>query len=163
MESALDSIGFEHHDHSTCMGDALESAEQTCSSKGLRLTKGRRRVLEILLQEHRAMGAYDILGLLAEEGFRAQPPVVYRALDFLVGNGFAHKIEKLNAYVACMHPGDDHSPVFLICRNCGTVAETTASLRASLGQAADQMGFVIEATVVEAEGLCPKCLEVANP
>lgn len=107
------------------------------------------------------MGAYDILGLLSEEGFASQPPVVYRALEFLTGNGFVHKIQKLNAYIACTHPQDDHAPVFLICRGCETVAETGISMRASLGAAAKDVGFQIETTVVEAEGLCPTCQEAA--
>lgn len=153
----METVGFKTHDHATCVGDALRTVTTTCETNGLRLTKGRKRVLEILLQEHRAMGAYDILGLLADEGYGAQPPVVYRALEFLVAHGFVHKIEKLNAYVACAHPGDDHAPVFLICRNCGAVAETSVSMRATLGAAAISLGFVIETTVVEAEGLCPSC------
>ncbi|KPA21228.1 Zinc uptake regulation protein [Shimia sp. SK013] len=158
----MDSIGFEHHDHSACMGGGMKTAEDVCTAKGLRLTKGRRRVLEILLQEHRAMGAYDILALMSDEGFAAQPPVVYRALEFLVTNGFVHKLEKLNAYIACAHPGDEHAPVFLICRGCETVAETSVSLNASLGAAAKSMGFEIETTVVEAEGLCPSCQRAAT-
>ncbi len=154
---AMHTIGFGQHDHAACVGSGMKAAEETCEMQGLRLTKGRRRVLEILLQEHRAMGAYDILGLLSEEGFASQPPVVYRALDFLVANGFAHKIQKLNAYVACAHPGDDHTPVFLICRMCSTVAETAASLKTTLGEAAEKIGFTIESTIVEAEGICPSC------
>lgn len=153
----MHTVGFGQHDHAACMGGGMEAAENACAAQGLRLTKGRRRVLEILLQEHRAMGAYDILGILSDEGFASQPPVVYRALDFLVANGFVHKIQKLNAYVACAHPGDDHTPVFLICRGCETVAETAASLRASLGAATEKVGFLIESTIVEVEGLCPKC------
>ncbi|PSL19156.1 transcriptional repressor [Shimia abyssi] len=156
----MSEIGFGKHDHSACISGALEAAEQVCSAQGLRLTKGRRRVLEILVQEHRAMGAYDILAVLSDEGFGAQPPVVYRALEFLVSNGFAHKIEKLNAYVACSHPQEgDHAPVFLICKSCGIVAEGDAPKRKSdLQQQAQESGFVIETTVMEAEGLCPTCV-----
>jgi Fur family zinc uptake transcriptional regulator len=51
------------------------------------------------------MGAYEVLDGLREAGFGSQPPVAYRALDFLVANGFAHKIERLNAFIACAHPG----------------------------------------------------------
>jgi Fur family zinc uptake transcriptional regulator len=155
-------IGFSNHDHSACMGGSMKAAEDACAANGLRLTKGRRRVLEILLEEHRAMGAYDILGMLSDEGYASQPPVVYRALDFLVSNGFAHKVQKLNAYVACTHSSGDHSPVFLICRTCEKVVETAVSLRASLGAAAQDVGFKIETTVVEAEGLCPACQAAAT-
>lgn len=153
----MQTVGFGQHDHAACVGSGMKAAEDACAAQGLRLTKGRRRVLEILLQEHRAMGAYDILGMLSDEGFASQPPVVYRALDFLVANGFAHKIQKLNAYIACAHPGDSHTPVFLICRECETVAETAAPLQSTLGEVAEKIGFKIENTIVEAEGMCPTC------
>jgi Fur family zinc uptake transcriptional regulator len=140
----------------------LAQAEAHCASVGLRMTPVRRRTLEILLAEHRALGAYDVLGRLAAEGLGSQPPVAYRALDFLVKAGFAHKIEALNAYTACVHPGVDHSPAFLICRSCQTVAETdTAPAKGRLGDAARAAGFVIEHTVVEATGLCPDCITKA--
>lgn len=73
-------------------------------------------------------------------------------------NGFAHKIERLNAFVACAHPGENHAPAFLICRNCDTVAEAELDPREGrLGKSAAALGFVIERAVVEAEGLCPNC------
>lgn len=157
-------IGFEQHDHDACVSDALAVADKFCASNKLQLTPVRRRVLEIMLSEHRAMGAYDILAQLAAEGMGSQPPVVYRALEFLVANGFAHKIEKLNAYIACSQPGSKHSPAFMICRACGAVVEAEASPRAgTLGDAARQIGFAIETAVIEAEGLCPGCRSEARP
>ncbi len=153
-------IGFAQHDHDACVASALSAAEETCAAQKLQLTPTRRRVLEILLEEHRAMGAYDILAILSSEGIGSQPPVVYRALDFLVTNGFAHKIEKLNAYLACTHPGEDHSPVFLICRACGMVAESSMAMT-DLRHSAEAKGFLIETTVLEIEGLCPACREAA--
>jgi Fur family transcriptional regulator, zinc uptake regulator len=115
-------------------------------------------VLELLLAEHRALGAYDILGHLAAEGLGTQPPVAYRALDFLVKAGCAHRIEALNAYIACAHLGQDHTPAFLICRSCQSVAESDTTLtQGRLGKAARAAGFQIEHAVVEAQGLCPAC------
>lgn len=153
-------IGFAQHDHAACVASALAKAEDTCATRKLQLTPTRRRVLEILLEEHRAMGAYDILSVLSAEGIGSQPPVVYRALDFLVSNGFTHKIERLNAYLACTHPGEDHSPMFMICRACDTVAEATLPM-ADLRRAADTTGFQVESTVIEIEGLCPACQKAA--
>ncbi|KIC09688.1 Fur family transcriptional regulator [Leisingera sp. ANG-M1] len=156
----MDSIGFEPHDHSSCVHDGIAAAEAHCRDNALQFTKVRRRVLEILLQEHRALGAYDILDRLREEGLGSQPPVAYRALDFLVKNGLAHKIERLNAFIACTHPGENHAPFFLICRSCDAVAEASREpSQGQLGQAARDAGFVIERAVIEAEGLCPKCQE----
>lgn len=151
-------IGFEKHNHKSCIKQAMASADAFCAREGLQFTKTRRRVLELLLMEHKALGAYDILGHLSAEGLGSQPPIVYRALDFLVANGFVHKIEKLNAYSACSHPGETHSPVFMICHKCNSVAEAqTEPLRGFLGATAKAAGFQIERTVIEAEGLCPRC------
>ena len=153
-------LGFEQHDHGACMSDGLAAAEARCATDGLRFTPVRRKVLEILLQEHRALGAYAILDRLREGGFGSQPPVAYRALDFLVANGLAHKIERLNAFIACVHPSNSHTPAFMICRLCDTVAETSASSTPrALSDAARAAGFQIERTVVEAEGVCPKCVD----
>lgn len=157
----MSSKSFSKHDHTRCITSALNAAEAYCASKGVQLTHQRRRVLELLLEEHRAMGAYEILDRLREDGMSAQPPVAYRALDFLVKHGFAHRIERLNAFIACAHPSSDkHAPAFLICRVCNSVAETEADTSAGrLGLAAEDAGFRIEATVLEAEGICPNCVE----
>ena len=138
----------------------MAQIEAHCAKEGLQLTPVRRRVLEILLHEHRALGAYDILDKLRSEGLGSQPPVAYRALDFLVTHGFAHKIERLNAFVACAHPGEVHDPAFLICRKCDGVAEAqTKSARGQLGSSAEIAGFQIERAVLEAVGVCPNCAE----
>ncbi len=153
-----DAAAFHSHDHDRCAGTALAHAEKLVREKGLRLTPVRRRALEILLEEHRALGAYEVLERLAADGFGKQPPVAYRALDFLVENGLAHRIRRLNAYAACVHPGQRHSPAFFICTACDAVAEAPVEdvARAMEGAAA-RIGFRIERMNVEAAGLCPAC------
>lgn len=148
-------VGLVAHDHGACMASALAQAETVCAQEGLRMTPVRRRALEILLESHVAMGAYDVLARLAAEGLGDKPPVAYRALSFLVEHGFAHRIEKLNAFVACSHPGEAHEAVFLICRNCHKVGEVNlpVPIRGEIGQD----GFKVERMVIEAEGLCPEC------
>ena len=157
-------LGFAQHNHGTCMSDALTTADALCAAGGLRFTPVRRKVLEILLQDHRALGAYTILDKLREDGFGSQPPIAYRALDFLVANGLAHKIERLNAFIACAHTNHSHTPAFMICRLCDAVAEAQSSTaRGALRDAARATGFRIERTVVEAEGICPSCIDKADP
>ncbi|MEI4472499.1 transcriptional repressor [Frigidibacter sp. MR17.24] len=155
-------LAFEDHDHHHCAGDVLERAEALAAERGARLTPVRRRALEILLEAHRAMGAYEMLDRLSAEGFGKQPPVAYRALEFLVEHGLAHRVRRLNAFAACMHPGEAHSPLFLICRSCNGVAEAPATgVQAALGTAAAQAGFAVERSTVEAVGLCRACAEAA--
>jgi len=120
----------------------------------------RQKVLEILLQDHRALGAYDVLDRMREAGLSAQPPAAYRALDFLVENGFAHKIERVNAFVGCTHPQENHVPAFLICTRCHAVAEVPAeAAREQIARTARAAGFRVLRTMVEAEGICPNCAE----
>ncbi len=153
---------FQHHDHSHCAGDSLARAEALMAERGARLTPVRKRVLEILLEAHKALGAYDVLQRLATEGYGNQPPVAYRALDFLVEQGLAHRIQRLNAFTACMHAGEAHAPAFLICDRCATVAEApVAPIRAALEATAAEMGFAVDRVSLEATGLCPACREAA--
>ena len=153
-----DRSAFAPHDHAACMGDTLARAEQRLADGNQRLTPVRRRTLQILLESHRALGAYDVLERLVADGFANQPPVAYRALEFLEEQGLVHRIRRLNAFTACMHPGEAHAPAFLICRTCHAVAEAPAlAVSAALQAAADTLHFTIERSTIEALGLCPAC------
>jgi Fur family zinc uptake transcriptional regulator len=156
-------LAFARHDHGLCSTDALSRAEALTTQRGLRLTPVRRRALEILLESHRAMGAYDVLARLVEDGFGNQPPVAYRALEFLEEQGLAHRIRRLNAYTACMHMGEAHAAAFLICAKCNAVSEAaSATAITALEAAAQARGFVIEATTIEALGICPACQDAPH-
>ncbi|PRX37452.1 Fur family transcriptional regulator, zinc uptake regulator [Meinhardsimonia xiamenensis] len=151
-------LAFSQHDHAACRGAALAAAERVAAQRGARLTPVRRRALEILLEEHRALGAYELLERLAAEGYGHQPPVAYRALDFLVEHGLAHRIRRLNAFAACTCPDAEHAPAFLICRQCNAVAEVAAPrAREGLEVDAAALGFAPERVMIEALGLCPAC------
>lgn len=155
---AAPDLAFQPHDHGHCRSDALARADALCGALGLRLTPVRRRTLEILLESHRALGAYDVLERLAADGYGNQPPVAYRALDFLEEHGLAHRIRRLNAFTACMHPGEAHAPAFLICRRCNAVSEAPGTAAAAaLEREAAAAGFAVERSSIEAMGLCPGC------
>lgn len=159
---AAPDLAFSLHDHGHCATDALSRAEAMLAGRSLRLTPVRRRVLQILLESHRALGAYDLLNRLAAEGFGNQPPIAYRALEFLEDQGLVHRLRRLNAFAACMHPGEAHAPAFLICRGCNLLAEAPAlAVTEALTAAAAGLGFALERATIEAHGLCPACAEVA--
>jgi len=147
-------------DHSGPQGAAsiLSQAEARAARMGLRLTPVRLRTLEMLIAAHGAMGAYDVLEKLAAEGYGTQPPVAYRALNWLVEHGFAHRIRRLNAFTACAQPAHDHAAAFLICTACDSVTEAPASaVTAALSDAAQAAGFAMERATIEAEGQCRTC------
>lgn len=155
---------FDHaHDHEACKASALAAAEAVCSANDARLTPGRRRVLELLLESHRPLGAYALLDRLREGGARVQPPTVYRALDFLKSQGLIHKIQRLNAYAACVRPGERHAPQFLICDECDAIGEIAdGALSEAVESAAAAAGFHAENAALELVGRCPNCQKSAR-
>ncbi|MEL6979831.1 MAG: Fur family transcriptional regulator [Pseudomonadota bacterium] len=154
---------FAPHDHDLRRSGAMRAAEAVCAARGAQLTAIRRRVLELLLESHKPLGAYALLERLREERGAAQPPTIYRALDFLVEHGLAHKVMRLNAFTACSHPGERHMPQFLICSECERISEITdpAVMRA-LGAAAEAAGFEAHEAAMELLGRCPACREAAE-
>jgi Fur family zinc uptake transcriptional regulator len=149
------------HDHQDCVRAALEAAELSCQAQGARLTPIRRRILELVWASHEPVGAYGLLDRLANEGVKAVPPTIYRALDFLLEQGLVHRLERLNAYVGCSHRHGPHAAQFLICTGCGRVAELDdPAIGSALLQSAKSRGFSVSRQTVEVEGLCPDCRKV---
>ncbi|EGH32947.1 Zinc uptake regulation protein [Pseudomonas syringae pv. syringae] len=141
------------------MHSALAEADALCAKQGLRLTTLRRRVLELVWQSHKPLGAYDILAVLSDEdGRRAAPPTVYRALDFLLENGLVHRIASLNAFTGCNHPTHAHQGQFLICRLCHAAIELQhPAISNAVVDAAAGVGFAVEGQTVEIVGVCAGC------
>jgi Fur family zinc uptake transcriptional regulator len=146
------------HAHGRCLKSALTRAEVNCAERGVRLTVLRRRVLELVWSSHEPVKAYDLLDRLRAERHGAAPPTVYRALDFLQEQGFVHRIESLNAYVGCGAPGHGSTGQFLICADCGEVAEIDDQeiARFVAGKAA-QLGFSTLQQTIEIRGRCSDC------
>lgn len=123
------------------------------------LTKNQHLVLNSLLNAESPMSAYSILDELRSEGFKA-PLQVYRALDYLVKECKVHKLESLNAYVACSHPTcEGHGTiVFAICENCKKVDEITdKKLTSQLKLIGKASNFILKNATVELRGNCKTC------
>ncbi|NLC24751.1 MAG: transcriptional repressor [Oxalobacter sp.] len=129
--------------------------------KAFALTKNQQLILDALRHAQRPASAYHLLETVQKEGIRA-PSQVYRALEKLVEYGLAHRLESLNAFIACQH-ADHHAHekgavVFVICINCGTVSELTMEqINSTLNAWAASQSFSIDAVFVEVRGLCKAC------
>jgi Fur family zinc uptake transcriptional regulator len=146
------------HDHDSCVSAAIETAERLCRDRGLRFTALRRRVLMLVWDSHKPIGAYDILDKLGDEGKAAAPPTVYRALDFLIEAGLVHRLDSLNAFIGCPDPARSHAGQFLICRGCRTVLEIDdPDIDAVVAKKAGQLGFTSVHQMLEVQGLCANC------
>lgn len=140
------------------MSNLLEQADAQCRANGVRFTPIRRRVLELIDASSGGLKAYDLLAALSAEHAAARPPTVYRALEFLIQQGLAHRIESQNAYVACACPEHAHGFQLLICRACGYVEEIHFDdASRQLAERAKGEGFRVERQTIELIGLCAPC------
>jgi Fur family transcriptional regulator, zinc uptake regulator len=140
--------------------DALTSAEASCRARGARLTPMRRGVLETLYATHRPLGAYDIIEVLAgRDGRRLAPITIYRALDFLLEQGLAHRLASRNAFIACPHDhAADDLVAFLICEACGGVDEMTSpGVADAVADLLATERFDPQRQVLEISGRCAHC------
>ena len=139
----------------------VRAVERACAERGLRLTPIRAYVLGLIADAGKPLKAYDLLDQVRQGDGpgAAAPPTVYRALDFLLANGFIHKLQSVNAFVACHHPSTaQHSVPFLICDRChGAVELEDEQVVASLDERARALGFVPQAQTLEVHGLCASC------
>ncbi|WP_153101012.1 Fur family transcriptional regulator [Paraburkholderia hayleyella] len=144
--------------NSLLIEDRLKHAEALAAERGLALTPLRRQVYALIVASVRPIGAYDLLAALAPERGRVPPTTVYRTLEFLVENGFIHRIESKNAFFACCEIDRPHQSQFLICDVCGETVEIPGgALAEQLAHTDPAQGFEVHHQVVELSGLCAAC------
>ena len=132
----------------------VNTAQETCSAAGVRLTKKRQQVLLTLLRAPTPLSAYDVIDHY-QAAFEETLPAMsmYRILDFLVQEKLAHKLDTTNQYLACSHIACNHPhelPQFLICDKCRSVREIGVGtelineLRASVARSGPSSTTVID-------------------
>lgn len=136
----------------------LRNMKSFCEREGVRMTPPRLHVLEIVANSKKPLTAYEILDLLGTKLDKPKPPTAYRALEFLSKHGFIHRIESLNAFVACGEDHQHHGSQFMICDSCGHVEEVhLCHVPEGLAKQAKSKGFKISHWNVELHGRCKNC------
>ena len=137
----------------------VKQIEEICAARGVRLTTQRKRVFELICASPKASSAYELLEELKQTEPQAKPPTVYRALDFLLEQGFIHRVESTNSYIQCGScNAHKHYSHMLICDKCSNVIELVDdSLVALLVNNAEERGFTITNHVIESHGVCKSC------
>ena len=145
-----------HHVHDS---DAfVHEVERACAERGLRLTPIRANALRLIADAGRPLKAYELLDRMKATHDAAAPPTVYRALDFLLEQGFIHRLASVNSFVGCHHPQVRHSVPFLICDACQNAVELEDErISALLDLQAKALGFTPRAQTLEVHGVCAEC------
>lgn len=129
------------------------------SQSGIELTKNQKLVYHALETGKGPLSAYTILDNLHGKGLRA-PLQVYRALDKLVEMGLVHRLESLNAFIACNHPECEthETTAFMICEKCDCVSELADDgLKSHLKELSSLQKFTLKKTILELRGVCGNC------
>jgi len=142
---------------------AIQQAKQICIANGQNLTPIREEILSLMIAAQQPLTAYELLDKYRESHKSgAQPPTIYRALNFLEDNGFIHRLNSTRQFVVCDHLGehDTHTLTqFFICDQCGTIEETLMNhtILHAIQAKAQQLNFAIKQPNLEIHGLCALC------
>lgn len=136
----------------------LAHAEAVCRRQGISFTPIRREVFGLLCRHDRPAGAYELLEELRRSRPNAAPVTVYRALDFLMCAGLAHRVNTLNAFTACRGSDETHRGLMLVCRECSQVIELEdRRVESSIARSAADRAFETADVLVEVLGTCADC------
>ena len=146
--------------HKSCIKEALIEAKTICDQKGVKLTKLRETVLKLIWKNHSYVKAYDLLEDLKKIDSSAKPPTIYRSLEFLLENGFIHKIQSLNAFVGCSHPNEHNKCYFLICKECQNIEEChSENINEFVQSTSSNNNFSPNQVTLEISGVCQECIQ----
>ncbi|MDG1185341.1 MAG: Fur family transcriptional regulator [SAR86 cluster bacterium] len=136
----------------------IKKVQELCENRKLNLTPSRTKIMSALIDQKKPKTAYEILERIHKKDSSAKPATIYRALDFLCSNGFAHRIETDNTYIACDGEESPHVAQFLICLECKKAIEFHShKATTEISKRANQEGFKITEEILEAKGFCQNC------
>jgi len=131
---------------------------QVLRSKGYKVTRPRKEVLETVERASAPVSPYDISRIVQQRGKHLDQVTIYRVLDLLCSLNLVHKVLSRGGFVKCGLLDEPGCHRFLVCRECGVLQEfTDEALCYQESQIARRMGFYPEHHLTESSGLCQRC------
>lgn len=132
-------------------------------SRGLRLTRERRDILEHIFAAHTHFEAEDLQMRLREAGHRVSKATIYRTLKLLLESGVLRTTmtppDAISAQYELAHGPERHHD-HIYCENCGKMVELSdPGIRRQLREQAEALGFEVTDVSVHLTGLCGDCRE----
>ena len=133
------------------------SGEDLLRSKGLRVTRPRLAVLEILATHPGHLDVEEIAELVRGRLDSVSTQAVYDVLSALSRAGLTRRIEPAGSPAHFEgRVGDNHHHV--VCRGCGAIADVDCAVgSAPCLEPSQSHGFEIDEAEVTFWGLCPDC------
>lgn len=139
---------------------AAEATKISLNQRGLRLTRQRQILLEILNGSGEHLDADQLFTLAKEKDPKLNRVTVYRTLKMLKAGGLVDELDLMH------HKGDQHyyetrtkqEHAHVICLRCGRIEEFFGGpLQQMRDQMEEEFGFQIVLARTEAGGYCSPC------
>lgn len=136
----------------------LHNVRTFCETEEIKITPLRAKILYLLSESKNPMSAYDLLRALRIKNPNAEPPTVYRVLEFFQKKNIVHRVDSNNTYLLCAHPETVHYSQVLICKSCNSTCEVDDKLLFNaMKKLTRKFKFSFSSDLLEIRGLCNKC------
>ena len=152
--------------HRVSTGERINAHERpgrlqaALEKRGVRLTRQRRILLEVMDKAERHLDAGAILERAQQLDPRVHRVTVYRTIDLLKRNGLIDELDLLHLR-GDQHFYESHGPrdhIHVACLRCGTVREFESQLYEKLKKQIERdCGIEITTSRTEVGGYCEKC------
>ena len=123
----------------------------------IKLTTLRKEILTIFIQSKKPISAYEVLKELKAQRETAEPPTVYRVIEYLIEKKILHRIDTENKYVFCSHLENttlQYHGILFICKTCHTAIEVIDKpFDNFLAKLSTSYHFTIDDSPVEIKGV----------
>ncbi len=137
----------------------LESIIETLRSKGFRITKVRRSIIETLADAPQPLSALELLQLLKTTHAKLNKTTIYRELDFLVSNSLVSQIDILEGMKRYELVTSSHHHHHLVCTDCNVIqcVEMENDLDVLEQKIQSRHKFTVKSHILEFFGRCSQC------
>lgn len=140
----------------------VDSMARALTSRGLRLTRQRRAVLEAVAETSSGVSPLQVYDTARERCPEIGLTTVYRTLDLLDRGGALRRVHGPDHCETFVPVGAAHGHT-VVCLGCGRVTEFTDCEIAPLAAAAArQTGYRITEHFLQLSGICAECGEAAT-
>src|SRR4030042_3391480 len=101
----------------------LNYSLEALRSNGYKITRPRRKVLDILDQMDKPSSPYGIQKLLQEDGSYLDHVTIYRILALLCSLKLVHRVLSVGGFKKCTLSNEEGCHRYMICRICGGLQE----------------------------------------